>query len=199
MRLPLCLLIASCLAAPAFAEDEAPKTDAEKHALAEQLASALEPLLVARAIGAPALYGAEVCRIQHELKLFQDGIDYERRVGKESGVVNLAELHSGGEAVVSIKQELAELMADAKKYKVKPAPCKTPLVIALATCEAPECAILTEKASAINAYASIPKGKHVDNALGHLAMIAEKFPDVSAALEQRVAALLKVLGVAKKP
>lgn len=199
MRLPL-LLVVSCLSVPALAEDEAPKlNDAEKHAIAEKLATNLEPLLIARAVGAPALYGAEVCRIQHELKLFQDGLDSERKIGKESGVVDLAELHSSGEAVVSIKQELSELMAEAKKYKVKPASCKTPLVMALATCEAPECGVLKAQQDAIHAYAVKPNGPHIDDALGILAKLTEKYPDVAAALDQRVAALLSVLGIAKKP
>lgn len=171
---------------------------ARKRAIAERLAASLEPVLLAKWIGAPAIYGAAVCTLEGQLAQFEAARAYELEIGRESGVVNLEGLHDSGEAIVLLRGELAELQTSMAKYGVTPLDCDSDLVAALLGCAGPQCAVLERQADAILAYAALPaKGAEVE-AMAR-AVLAAKSPDVLAELEQRVEVLLATLGSQAPP
>jgi hypothetical protein len=117
------------------------------------------------------------------------------RLAQELGAVDLTKLHEDGEAIVSLKREIKEIEATAKKDKARPAPCSHPVVAAIvAGCSADGCAQLADNLDVISAY-SVQKRKTENEATIERTktLILAKYPDIWAALEAKVAGVLQAV------
>lgn len=184
------------LCATAHAQDAGapPPVDA-KRPKALEAAEAIVPTLIGRKINPAVFAGIEVCELKGQLKGIEAEVAQERAIGKESGVVDLANLHQAGELIVAIKGDLKATIEKYAKRKVKPLPCTHPQVVKLASCDrkADEtCAMFAEKAegmkaASIDAHDKDENGASLENLRG---IIAQKWPDIAADTDAKVAAAL---------
>jgi hypothetical protein len=198
-RLPvLALVLVSAGAQAQTADAGASHAAREMRVMAQQLADDLLAALVGKRVAAGVAFGALVCGKQAEVKRWQDAIAYERSIGKESGVVNMEELHSFGEMLVLAKNDLKDARESARHYKVTLAACSHPGVLRFLACEPNQdkaCRDAQANGVLIAGYSAQPET--TEEASAALDVLQAKAPDIAADLKARVDAVVALLGPKK--